>query len=53
MDQDDDEMQCTECGCTDDQACVTDEGPCSWVQPGLCSACANPYPNLSAAGVEY
>lgn len=31
---------CSLCGCTEDEACVTDEGPCSWVRPRLCSACA-------------
>lgn len=28
---------CRECGCTDDYAC---EGGCYWVEPDLCSACA-------------
>lgn len=28
---------CEQCGCTDDNAC---QGGCSWVRPGLCSACA-------------
>lgn len=30
---------CSQCGCTDDQAC---KGGCSWVDPEhtLCSACA-------------
>ncbi|MEN6583031.1 MAG: hypothetical protein ABFD54_11325 [Armatimonadota bacterium] len=28
---------CRECGCTDDHAC---DGGCSWVEPNLCSACA-------------
>ncbi len=33
--------ECEECGCTDDDACVDDEGQrCSWVREGLCSACA-------------
>jgi hypothetical protein len=31
---------CRVCGCTDDRACVTDDGPCHWVAPDLCSACA-------------
>lgn len=30
---------CRKCGCTDDNACMTDEGPCRWVGPELCSAC--------------
>lgn len=29
---------CRFCGCTDDHAC---EGGCHWVQPTICSACAN------------
>lgn len=32
---------CRECGCTDDRACVTEAGPCHWVEPDLCSACAH------------
>lgn len=32
--------RCTECGCTDDRACITDEGPCWWAAYDLCSACA-------------
>ena len=28
---------CTRCGCTEDCAC---EGGCWWVEPGLCSSCA-------------
>jgi len=30
---------CKVCGCTDDNACITEEGPCHWVMRGLCSAC--------------
>ncbi len=34
---------CRICGCTDQHACVDDEvGPCWWVEPGLCSHCAEP-----------
>ncbi|MDD4888302.1 MAG: DUF4031 domain-containing protein [Phycisphaerae bacterium] len=29
---------CRECGCTDDCAC---EGGCHWVEPDLCSQCAD------------
>lgn len=29
---------CRVCGCTNNQACVTDDGPCHWVEPDLCSA---------------
>ncbi|PFG16308.1 hypothetical protein ATK74_0842 [Propionicimonas paludicola] len=31
---------CAGCGCTDDNACVTREGPCWWINDDLCSACA-------------
>ena len=29
---------CTECGCTDGHACP---GGCCWIEPGLCSRCAD------------
>jgi hypothetical protein len=32
--------RCRVCGCTDDNACLTAAGPCCWVAPDLCSACA-------------
>lgn len=37
---------CRGCGCTDDHACATEDGPCSWVlldiptPSGFCSSCA-------------
>lgn len=31
--------RCRVCGCTDLEPCITDEGPCSWVEKDLCSAC--------------
>lgn len=37
---------CRGCGCTDDNACITEHGPCAWVLldvetlTGVCSACA-------------
>jgi len=31
--------RCRVCGCTDYDPCITDEGPCSWVEKDLCSAC--------------
>lgn len=34
------ERRCRVCGCTQNQACVTDAGPCHWVAPDLCSGCA-------------
>lgn len=32
---------CRICNCTDDNACVTEIGPCEWVTDDLCSACAD------------
>lgn len=34
------EKSCKICGCTENHACVTEKGPCSWILPNLCSACA-------------
>lgn len=31
--------KCRVCGCTWNNACVTDGEPCYWVEPNLCSAC--------------
>ena len=32
---------CRECGCDHTHACVDPvDGPCHWVEPDLCSACA-------------
>lgn len=31
--------ECRICGCTWDNACITDHGPCWWVEADLCSAC--------------
>jgi hypothetical protein len=33
-------LACRGCGCTEEQACVTPEGPCYWVDADLCSGCA-------------
>jgi hypothetical protein len=34
--------KCRACGCTDEHACITDDGsPCFWVEGDLCSACAS------------
>ena len=30
---------CRVCGCTDDKACMSSQGPCWWVADDLCSAC--------------
>lgn len=35
------ERTCRTCGCTDANACVTDGHPCHWVEPDLCSRCAD------------
>lgn len=32
-------MQCKICGCTEDNPCMTAEGPCHWAMTGLCSEC--------------
>ncbi len=36
------ERTCRVCGCTDRNACRTDDGPCFWIddRDDLCSACA-------------
>ncbi|MCD6405486.1 MAG: hypothetical protein J7M19_06640, partial [Planctomycetes bacterium] len=34
------ERICRVCGCTEFEPCLTAEGPCHWVEPDLCSACA-------------
>ncbi len=39
---------CRKCGCTDNRACP---GGCWWVEPDLCSACANTVAELVAAPV--
>lgn len=49
--------ECRVCGCTDDNACVGDDGrPCHWVAADLCSACAeisqSPIADLPAGYVE-
>lgn len=39
-DKDKEAQVCRYCGCTNEQACETGNGPCHWVEPDLCSACA-------------
>jgi len=34
------ERECRVCGCTDRNACTSEEGPCFWLEETLCSACA-------------
>lgn len=46
------ERTCRGCGCTDANACVTDGQPCHWVEPDLCSACADKAEMLEAAGLH-
>jgi hypothetical protein len=31
--------RCRICGCTDSNACITEDGPCCWIWEDLCSAC--------------
>lgn len=41
-----DEVACRVCGCTETRACFNKEhGPCWWVEPDLCSHCANGWNN--------
>ena len=35
-------MRCRVCGCTETSPCITSQGPCTWVEPGLCNACWDP-----------
>lgn len=30
---------CRGCGCTDTSACMTEDGPCRWIEEDLCSGC--------------
>lgn len=30
--------KCRVCGCTDTSACMTEDGPCFWLEEDLCSA---------------
>lgn len=32
-------QRCRVCGCSDFDACMTDDGPCWWVEEDLCSGC--------------
>lgn len=40
------EQSCRACGCTEETACETPDGPCSWAEPDLCSRCAPRVSNL-------
>lgn len=43
---------CRVCGCTDERACMTIEGPCYWVAEDLCSACAFNLPRLAITDMD-
>lgn len=45
-----DVVACRGCGCTDDRACVGENGACWWVESDLCSACASTPPAASRSG---
>lgn len=32
-------QRCRVCGCMEFSACMTEDGPCYWAEPDLCSAC--------------
>ena len=34
-------QRCRECGCDDSNACFIPGGVCEWVEPELCSGCAD------------
>lgn len=38
---------CRRCGCWQENACVDARGPCRWVEPDLCSHCAEPLAGAS------
>lgn len=42
-------QRCRVCGCTQDRACVGEDGNCWWVEADLCSACATPAQIVVAA----
>lgn len=44
------QRKCRVCGCTQNKACRTADGPCHWVEPDLCSACVNKAPAASERG---
>lgn len=35
------EQECRNCGCTWNNACITEYGPCWWVKEDLCSGCTD------------
>lgn len=34
-----DDRQCRVCGCAEDHPCMTEDGPCFWLEQDLCSGC--------------
>lgn len=42
-------LACRVCGCTDEHACVLDDGnTCAWAEDGLCTACVSERPEPAA-----
>lgn len=39
--------KCRFCGCSDTNACMTPDGPCSWIEQDVCSNCCS---KVEAAG---
>src|SRR4051812_22189919 len=37
---------CVACGCSQYDPCETEDGPCAWETPGLCTACIGKEPRL-------
>lgn len=48
LNREDGVRRCRICGCTEDEPCELDDGPCSWVEEDLCSN-----PECLAAAREY
>ena len=49
------ERACRVCGCTDRNACTTEDGPCFWIgdRDDLCSACAAAAEHVVSMTVEW
>ena len=43
---------CRVCGCTDFDQCVSEDGPCEWVEADLCSSCALLVPGSAVEGAR-
>jgi|SoiMethySBSTD1v2_1073268.scaffolds.fasta_scaffold06035_31 hypothetical protein len=37
-------LRCKACGCSELQACMTEDGPCWWITDELCSGCGCDWP---------